>query len=174
MLRCVLALPPSLGRLVAGRATVIDGQQLHWEEQVILKVLGLRRRAALHTLTTSEARGLARREALFLEGPKVTHVEVRTVRVEGGEGDLDARLYSPTHRDFAGDEGGAGLLLFFHCGGFVLCDLDTHDNACRFLSVRSGVKVLSVAYRLAPEAPFPAAVVDALAAFDFVLRHHGA
>jgi acetyl esterase len=55
------------------------------------------------------------------------------------------------------------LLLFFHGGGFVLGDLDTHDDVCRFLCTESGMQVLSVDYRLAPEHPFPAPVEDALA-----------
>jgi acetyl esterase/lipase len=57
---------------------------------------------------------------------------------------------------------GAPLTVFFHGGGFIMGDLDTHDDACRVLCRASGVPLLSVAYRLAPEAPFPAAVDDAM------------
>ena len=61
--------------------------------------------------------------------------------------------------------------MFFHGGGWVYGDLDTHDPACRFLAERSGVRVLSVDYRLAPEHPFPAAYDDALAAYRWVVEH---
>ena len=63
------------------------------------------------------------------------------------------------------------LLLFFHGGGFMYGDLDSHDAPCRFLAERSGVRVLAVDYRLAPEHPFPAAYDDALAAYRWVVEH---
>ena len=60
--------------------------------------------------------------------------------------------------------------MFFHGGGWVYGDLDSHDPPCRFLAERSGVRVLSVDYRLAPEHPFPAAYDDAVAAYRWVDR----
>ena len=63
------------------------------------------------------------------------------------------------------------LLVFFHGGGWVYGDLDSHDPACRFLAERSGVRILSVDYRLAPEHPFPAAYDDAVAAYRWVVEH---
>ncbi|CAE6728831.1 Carboxylesterase NlhH [Paraburkholderia domus] len=75
-------------------------------------------------------------------------------------GPLAARLYRPVTED--GD--GSGLLpltVFFHGGGFVSCGFDTHANLCRCLAQRARTVVLSVDYRLAPEARFPAAALDA-------------
>ena len=60
--------------------------------------------------------------------------------------------------------------MFFHRGGFVLGDLDTHDAHCRLLCRHAGAYVLSVDYRLAPEHPFPAAVEDGRAALRWALR----
>ena len=57
------------------------------------------------------------------------------------------------------------LLVFFHGGGFMYGDLDSHDPSCRFLAERAGVRVLAIDYRLGPEDPFPAAYDDAVAAF---------
>ena len=79
----------------------------------------------------------------------------------GADGPLHARLYVPTE-----ENGRSDLLVYFHGGGFVVCDLDTHDNLCRLLARESGVRVLSVDYRLAPEHRFPAAFGDAIAAFQ--------
>ncbi len=80
-------------------------------------------------------------------------------------GDLPGRLYTPT-----GDlEDPTGLLVFFHGGGFVFGDLDSHDAPCRFLAERAGVRVLAVDYRRAPEHPFPAAHDDAVAAHRWAL-----
>ena len=61
--------------------------------------------------------------------------------------------------------------MWFHGGGFMYGDLDTHDPACRFLAERSGVRVLSVDYRLAPEDPFPAAHDDCDASYRWVVEH---
>src|SRR5256885_12938576 len=60
-------------------------------------------------------------------------------------------------------QAGAPLTVYFHGGGFVIGDLDTHDEPCRMLCRHSGSHVLSVAYRLAPEHPYPAAVKNPLA-----------
>jgi acetyl esterase len=93
--------------------------------------------------------------------------EVRAVTVAGGAGSLPARLYVPA--EAAGSE--SGLTVYYHGGGWVVGDLDTHDSVCRALARSSGARVLSVDYRLAPEHPFPAGVEDALASFrDAVAR----
>ncbi|WP_296606490.1 alpha/beta hydrolase, partial [Nocardioides sp.] len=60
---------------------------------------------------------------------------------------------------------------FFHGGGFMYGDLQSHDASCRFLAERSGVRVLAVDYRLGPEEPFPASYDDALAAHRWVVDH---
>ncbi|MGF6554581.1 acetyl esterase [Pseudomonas sp. S30_BP2TU TE3576] len=84
--------------------------------------------------------------------------EVRDLRVAGADGELDARLYRPSQ------ESNLPLLVFFHGGGFVMGNLDTHDNLCRSLARQTEAVVISVAYRLAPEHPFPAAPLDCYAA----------
>jgi acetyl esterase len=62
-------------------------------------------------------------------------------------------------------------LMFFHGGGFVICNLDTHDRTCRSLANASGCVVVSVDYRLAPEHKFPAAAEDAYSATRYVAEH---
>ena len=76
--------------------------------------------------------------------------EVSDVTVPGGDGERPARLYRPE------GEGPWATTLFLHGGGFVIGDLDTHDQACRRLCRDAETVVLSVDYRLAPEHPFPA------------------
>ncbi|MBO0845308.1 MAG: alpha/beta hydrolase [Nocardioides sp.] len=83
-------------------------------------------------------------------------------------GVLPARLYVPSKASATGP-----LLVFFHGGGWVYGDLDSHDAVCRFLAEHSGVRVLSVDYRLAPEHPFPAAYDDAVTAYRWVASHAG-
>jgi acetyl esterase len=74
-------------------------------------------------------------------------------------GGVPARLYRPAPSD-----GATGLILWFHGGGWVLGDLASHDNIGHSLARRSGHAVLSVGYRLAPEAPFPAGLGDCIQA----------
>nr|WP_253950874.1 alpha/beta hydrolase [Novosphingobium sp. SG751A] len=78
-------------------------------------------------------------------------------------GEIPLRLYDSLNVRQAGP-----LILFFHGGGFVFGDLDSHDSFCRFLAQRSGLPVLAVDYRLAPEHPFPAFVEDAEAVARWV------
>jgi acetyl esterase len=144
---------------------VIDGQELELEPQLVLKLLALFGKG-LEQVGAAEARAQIAWEAATFEGPKLKVDRVDQIAVSGPAGPLKARLYVPD----AEDENGA-LLVYFHGGGFVLCDLDTHDNTCRFLAREAGMRVLSVDYRLAPEHPFPAAIDDALAAFEFAVEH---
>lgn len=67
-----------------------------------------------------------------------------------------------------------GLLVWFHGGGWVLGDVDTHDNVCRTLTNRTGHTVLSVGYRLAPEDPFPAGLDDCMTATVWAAQNAGA
>ncbi|WP_194790315.1 alpha/beta hydrolase [Pseudomonas sp. UFMG81] len=84
--------------------------------------------------------------------------EVRELEVDGAAGPLAARLYRPVaRRDLP-------LLVFFHGGGFVIGNLDTHDSLCRTLALETQAVVVAVAYRLAPEARFPAPPQDCYAA----------
>lgn len=87
-------------------------------------------------------------------------------RAEGPAGPIPIRCYTPP-----GATGPTPAVVFFHGGGWVTGDLDTHDSFCRRLAHGSGFRVVAVNYRLAPEHPFPAAMEDAIAAFRWVARH---
>jgi acetyl esterase len=103
-----------------------------------------------------------------LVGPKDIGVaSVEDLRVPGPRGEIALRCYTPA--------GGAAqplpALVFYHGGGFVIGDLDTHDGLCRLLANESGARVIAVDYRLAPEHKFPAAVEDAWAALAWMGAH---
>ncbi len=89
---------------------------------------------------------------------EVASVEDRTIA--GPAGDLPIRIYQPLEASATPAPG----IVFFHGGGWVVCNLDTHDSACRRLASALGAVVVSVDYRLAPEHPAPAAADDAYAA----------
>jgi len=86
-------------------------------------------------------------------------------QIPGPAGEIPVRVYRP--------EGKAPfpLIVFFHGGGFVFCGLNTHDGLCRTLCRRVGAVVVSADYRLAPEAPFPAAPEDCYAATCWAAEH---
>ncbi|HEY1750957.1 MAG TPA: alpha/beta hydrolase [Caulobacteraceae bacterium] len=89
----------------------------------------------------------------------VASVAARDLQAGGAAGPIPARLYTPAQAASP-----SGLLVYFHGGGFVIGDLETHDGHCRRLAHYSGQRVMAVDYRLAPENPFPAGHDDALAA----------
>ena len=90
---------------------------------------------------------------------------VEDLKVPGGAGERDARLYRPE------GDGPWPTMVYLHGGGFVVGDLDTHDQTCRRICRDADVAVLSVDYRLAPEDPFPAGLEDALAATEWAAAH---
>ena len=97
--------------------------------------------------------------------PDVARVE--DLSVPGPAGDIPARLYRALG---VPDIERLPVLVYFHGGGWTIGDLDTHDVVCRELANLARCAVVSVAYRLAPEHKFPAAVDDALAATRWIAR----
>jgi acetyl esterase len=162
-LRAAMSIPPRVQRLLAGRRVTIDGQVLAVDTQLMLWLERVDRQPSTESLPLAAGRRNLVMQATLAGGAQPIGA-VRDVSV----GDLRARLYVPTG---AVDPG--PLLVFFHGGGWVYGDLDSHDPTCRFLAERSGVRVLSVDYRLAPEHPFPAAYDDAVAAYRWVTEHAG-
>lgn len=89
--------------------------------------------------------------------------------IDGPAGAIAIRVYWPP----AGTEPDPPMLMFFHGGGWVVGDLDTHDGIARTHAIGAGAVVVSVEYRLAPEHPYPAAVDDAWAATQWVATNGG-
>jgi acetyl esterase len=118
----------------------------------------------LWELTAADARNTFRAMATMAGPGEAVHaVEDRVL--PGPAGDLPVRIYHPS------DRRPLPVLVFFHGGGFVIGDLETHDRTCRALANRSESIVVAVDYRLAPEHPFPAGVEDACAAVAWVAQH---
>lgn len=111
-------------------------------------------------LETIRSRNVA---ILNQSSPPVASVE--TVAIPGEEGDLPIRIYTPD---------GAGpfpVFVYYHGGGFVYGNLDTHDTICRIICNETGQLVIAVEYRLAPEHPFPAAPYDAYYAASWISKN---
>jgi acetyl esterase len=113
--------------------------------------------------TVEEQRaGLVAFGALLGEPEAVGRVD--DLEIDGPAGPVPVRIYTPP------GDGPWGALVWFHGGGFVIGDLETHDHVCRELTNRAGCAVVSVDYRLAPEHPYPAAVDDCWRALGWVVE----
>lgn len=120
----------------------------------------------LSEMSPSDARGVYSQLALMESAEEVARVDDRHVPLPDGA-DIPIRVYTP--HDAVGGE--AGVLLWFHGGGWVIGDLDTADATCRALANRSGAVVVSVDYRLSPEHPAPAAIDDCLEALMWTVEN---
>lgn len=117
--------------------------------------------------SVDELRANSRRNARAFARPRTAVETVRALEVPGGSGPLSARQYRPP---LSYGEAPPPLLVYAHGGGYIIGDLDTHDEACRLLCRHAGVQVLSVDYRLAPEPRYPAAADDLEAATGWALE----
>ena len=151
--------------LSGGRSVIIDGNTLDPTLQLMMSGLRL---AGIDGLVVDDdptaSRAQMHEMSVGFPGPQI-HVAVNDLSIPGPAGEIRARHYRPA--------GGvaAPLLVFYHGGGWVIGDLDTHDSLCRLTCRDAGIHVLSVDYRLAPEHPAPAAVEDAYAAFRWASEH---
>ncbi|UJB17180.1 MULTISPECIES: alpha/beta hydrolase [Lysobacter] len=103
--------------------------------------------------------------------PPRADVLIETLRAPGPAGPIALRLYRPVAAP--SDASALPITVYLHGGGFVLGSPDTTDGLCRSLAAWARTLVVSVDYRLAPEAPFPAGLDDAYAALCWVARHAG-
>jgi acetyl esterase len=141
---------------------------LHPGAQNVLDLIAEAGRPPFEQLSVPEARDAYRNSRKALQPDPIEIAEVRNLTMPGPAGEIPLRLYR-------GEPAAAGkpqpVLVFFHGGGWVIGDLESHDTICRELAHRARITVISVDYRLAPEHRFPAAVEDAIAATQWVSDH---
>ena len=121
-------------------------------------------RPPYHTLSPKEARQLFRETRPASTPPAPEIGAVKDLSAAG----VPVRLYRP--KDVAATTA-LPVLVYFHGGGWVIGDLETHDTLCRQITAWGGISVVAVDYRLAPEHPFPASLDDAWAATKWVAEH---
>jgi len=123
-------------------------------------------RPAYETLTAPEARDyyMQARQVSNPEPPELKSAE--PLAIPAPHGTIGARIYTP--KTLRTKDGLAPCLVFFHGGGWVIGNLETHDVVCRKLAHEGELIVISVDYRLAPEHKFPAAVDDSIAATNWI------
>ena len=116
----------------------------------------------VHTMTGAQARATIRSRFVPAADPEPVGA-VSDTSIPGPGGDIAVRIYRPVT-----DAAALPVVVYAHGGGFVFCDLDSHDGLCRNLANRIGAVMVSVDYRLAPEHPWPAAADDLYAAVRWI------
>ncbi|HYP83535.1 alpha/beta hydrolase [Variovorax sp.] len=143
---------------------------LHPQARALIDLMAARGVPPTHTLTPEEARRLYRERRVFTQPEPPPLARVEDLAAPGPGGAIPLRLYAPVPRE----AGPLPVLVYYHGGGWVIGDLDTHDVLCRQLALGAGCAVVAVDYRLAPEHRFPAAVDDCIAATAWVAQQAGA
>lgn len=137
---------------------------LHPQCKAFLDILASGGGPPLHELPIDQARAVPGLMVGF-GNPEEPVAQIENRTVPGPAQPIPVRVYRPTPAERL------PAVMFFHGGGFVLCDLDSHDRECRSLANQSGCAVVAVDYRLAPEHRYPAAAEDAYAATRYVAEH---
>ena len=154
--RAVFRLPAPLRARMAARRPEVAGQRLDLKLGFLLRAIEVLRLDALEHLAPVAARARSAPSLRLLAGRRPAGVTAHERTLPGPGGPLQLRIYTP-----AGLARPAPAILYLHGGGFVIGDLDTHDAPCSLLAHESGCIVASLAYRLAPEHPFPPPAVAA-------------
>jgi acetyl esterase/lipase len=174
---------------------ILEGRKLGWDAErslLLARALGVEDRGAEdtkapldHSVAAMERRwresgipdlyeggnGPVSRErarnvrALLYPKPAIQAGRIENTQLAGPNGSMALRIYWPI------TGAATGTLVYYHGGGWMLCDIDSHDAHCLRFANRSRVVVVSVDYRLAPEHPFPQGVSDAVAALDWAHAH---
>jgi acetyl esterase len=164
VVRSLFALPRPVRRLLAGPPVRIDGQELDLDAQLMIR---LKNRSGSDVFAGRAEEARARYDELpriiGYEPPRP--VSAREVSIPATHGEIPATLYTPAEVPEP-----SGLLVYYHGGGFSVGSRISHGPVARFMAHHAGVRVLSVEYRRAPEHPFPAAVEDAITAFEYAHR----
>lgn len=133
--------------------------------QALLDELASQPTVHFRDMSPEDARAAVAEIVRMLDAPGDPSVTTADYRCPGVEGpDVPVRCY---HSESVNEDG--PILLFFHGGGWVTGDIGVYDSLCRFIAVKSSLRVVSVDYRRAPEARFPAAYEDAVRVAEWLL-----
>jgi acetyl esterase len=141
---------------------------LHPQTQALLDLMIERGVPPTHTLSPTEARAFYLERRGFTQPAPPPVARTRELHAEGPHGAIPLRLYRPLG---SAESATLPVLVYYHGGGWVIGDLDTHDTLCREFANGAGCTVVAVDYRMGPEHRFPAAVDDAIAAAHWVRAH---
>jgi len=148
---------------------VVDGKRLDDKTRYILSLSALVGPPPPETVPPAVARAEYIKRGGAVAPARRRLARVTDIDIPGPAGAIRARVYVPFAKARA-----LPALIYFHGGGWVLGGIETHDRLCRVIADDAASIVISVDYRLAPEHKFPAAVIDARAAFTWLVEHAAA
>lgn len=157
---------PLLRRLAGAPLRNDDGAVLDTHLRALITLEAMARRPPQESLSVSEARFQMLSSVMMVEEAACSLFEIRDDSVRGS---IPIRIYTPRQASES-----LPVATFFHGGGFLLGDLDTHDVACRRLARDADCIVVAVDYRRGPEHRFPSAVDDAWASFQWTCENAAA
>jgi len=157
---------PLLRHLLASErmGALVEGVSVDEDLAAVLGLDDLKGDSSIAGLAPRVARAKFAEGIAVIEGDPPPGVRARELTYRGAVSLLRARLYEP--EGLASPSPG---ILYVHGGGFMTCDLDTHDVFCRRLALGANARVVSIEYRLSPEEPYPAALLDGLAAYRWLV-----
>ena len=139
---------------------------MSWKLKLLLWATNTFTKIDFKTISAKEFRAFAdNRESSLLDGKPIALPKVEDLKIKGRNGEIPIRIYTPENAE------GAKVITFYHGGGFVIGNLNTHDKVCRRLCKMNQAFVVAVDYRLAPEHKFPAAVEDCYDATKWVAEN---
>lgn len=138
---------------------------LHPGAQAVLDLIAEAGRPSFEEMTVPECREAYVNSRKALQPDPIDISEIRNLIMPGPGGDIPLRMYRASPLVEGNPQ---PVIVYFHGGGWVIGDLESHDTVCREIAARSGATLISVDYRLAPEHVFPAAADDAIAATKWV------
>lgn len=165
MVRAMRSSPRVERWLKRKRSKVVDGRVLDGEMAIMLGMDDLSRTSQIQRMSPARARRVQAESIAVVEAPPPRGVTTRELTYTSDGHRLRARYYAPQQLTAP-----SPAMLYIHGGGFVACDIDTHDTFCRRIALGSNIRVVSIEYRLAPEHKFPAAGDDVVAAFQWLVR----
>ncbi len=159
-------LPESVMKLAYfGRRETLGSRTLDVKAQAVGRFAAATRPEGV-VPTVEESRALTTKAVTLFDEPSPELFRKEDIVIDGAEGPLNARIYSGPAKFRP-----RPILVYYHGGGWVQGDLNSHDGVCGKLAKWAGCIVISVDYRLAPEHKFPSAPLDAIAAYKWVRTH---
>ena len=134
--------------------------------EAFLKNLTEQEGPAFHELPPEKCRELFTGLCVSLQGDVVEMESVSNQTIDGPNGEIPIRIYNPNK-----SQEKLPLIVLFHGGGWVIGDLESHDNMCRYLAKSCEAILVAVDYRLAPENKFPSAIEDALDSVNYIFNN---
>jgi acetyl esterase len=165
MLNLIMKLPNFILLWLSGKKQITIGNRSLLPAFQLICVQNEKLGLDISQLSPDDFRSTYNAQNIFSIG--LNHISTNNHQVQVSDGSIEVREYSSKQIE----KNGASLV-YFHGGGWVIGNTDTHDNVCRYLCERLNIKIFSVDYRLSPEFKFPTPLDDCLSAYEWLINNH--